>query len=82
MDELTFKLFNVCRGWKNCHVLVDVRTVVIEGDEQVVWNVDVAGLNLVDDPLSQVEDRIFVRLDGPGVNGTKCCNVDHSKILY
>jgi len=63
MDKLTFKLFNIFCGRKYDHILIDVRPVVIERDEQVVWDVDVAGLNLVDDPLGQVEDRVFVRLD-------------------
>ena len=52
MDKLTLKFFHIFCGGKNNDILIDVRPKVIECDEQVVWNVDVAGLNLVDDPLS------------------------------
>ena len=43
--------------------MIDVRAVIVESDQKVIRNVDVSGLNLVDNPLSQIEDRILVRLD-------------------
>jgi len=43
--------------------LIDVRAVIVERDQKVIRNVDVSGLNLVDNPLSQIEDRILIRLD-------------------
>ena len=80
IDELTFKFLHIFCGGKNNDILIDVRPVVIERDEQVVRDVDVAGLNLVDDPLGQVEDRVFIRFDRPDVNVNKQCNVDKSHI--
>ena len=65
-NDLLLELEDVGGLEANVHVPPEVGTEIVEGDQQVTGNVGLCLLDSGHDLLGQVEDGIFVRLDGLG----------------